>query len=310
MGSSQPSSGIVVLGAPRSGTTLLRRLLDAHPAIACPGETFLLKGAARFLSGDTVGDGLDYSVLGGLGATGIEPAVVTSALRDLVSDFLQQVATSEGKRRWASKTAVDSFYIPAIERIFGGHVRFVCVLRHGADVAVSMQDLCDANGVYVEELHPYVRQHPAPLVAFAHAWCDVTRAILDLAAARPNETLVIRYEELVAEPVTVLERLFAFLDEPFDSSLISRTFEEARVQGIGDWKTFTTAGIESSSVGRWQSVPPFAASRLAAALNSTLEAAGYPPMDVGEPTDPQVAIRRYEMALKLEAARAATEPSD
>lgn len=310
MGSNQQPEGIVVLGAPRSGTTLLRRLLDAHPAIACPGETFLLKGAARFVSGDIVGDGLDYSVLGGLSAAGIDPAVVRSALRDLVSGFLQQVAASEGKRRWASKTAVDGFYIPAIERIFGGHVRFVCILRHGADVAVSMQDLCDANGVYIEELHSYVRQHPAPLAAFAHAWCDVTRAILDLATARPGETLVIHYEELVAEPAAVLERLFAFLDEPYDSSVISRAFEEARVQGIGDWKTFTMSGIESTSVGRWQSVPPYATARLAAILNPTLEAAGYPPMEVGEPTDPEVAIRRYETALKLEAARAARESSD
>ncbi|MCA9663328.1 MAG: sulfotransferase, partial [Myxococcales bacterium] len=39
-GSAGRSPGIIVLGAPRSGTTLLRRLLDAHPNIACPPETY------------------------------------------------------------------------------------------------------------------------------------------------------------------------------------------------------------------------------------------------------------------------------
>ena len=42
--------GIVVLGVPRSGTTLLRRLLQAHPHIACPPETNLLSAASRFFT--------------------------------------------------------------------------------------------------------------------------------------------------------------------------------------------------------------------------------------------------------------------
>ena len=41
--------GIIVLGAPRSGTTLTQRLLAAHPQIACPPETYLLRACSRFL---------------------------------------------------------------------------------------------------------------------------------------------------------------------------------------------------------------------------------------------------------------------
>ena len=65
------SPGIVVLGAPRTGTTLLRRLLDGHPDICCPGETFLLTSAARFLRPDYVSEGIEYGVLGGLAAAGL-----------------------------------------------------------------------------------------------------------------------------------------------------------------------------------------------------------------------------------------------
>ena len=55
--------GIVVLGTPRSGTTLLRRLLDAHPNIACPPETYVLSGAARFLHEETFAQGLKIGTL-------------------------------------------------------------------------------------------------------------------------------------------------------------------------------------------------------------------------------------------------------
>ena len=50
--------GVVIIGTPRSGTTLLRRILDAHPAIACPPETYLLSGAARFLHEESFAQGL------------------------------------------------------------------------------------------------------------------------------------------------------------------------------------------------------------------------------------------------------------
>ena len=46
-------SFVVLLGFPRSGTTLLSRLLDAHPEISCPPETHLLSAASRFLSEQT-----------------------------------------------------------------------------------------------------------------------------------------------------------------------------------------------------------------------------------------------------------------
>jgi len=54
--------GIIVIGCPRSGTTLLRRLLDAHPNIAAPGETYLFTACARFLRSERAVDGMDVGV--------------------------------------------------------------------------------------------------------------------------------------------------------------------------------------------------------------------------------------------------------
>ena len=60
------SKGVVILGHPRSGTTLLRRLLGAHSRLHGMPETHLLGACARFLDGDETADGLTLSVLTGL----------------------------------------------------------------------------------------------------------------------------------------------------------------------------------------------------------------------------------------------------
>jgi len=104
MVSSNPP-GIVVLGTPRSGTTLLRRLLDAHPNIACPPETYVLSAAARFLHAERFSSGLEIGVLFGLGYAGFEESDVLERLRRFAFSFFEDHAKAQGKTRWAEKTA-------------------------------------------------------------------------------------------------------------------------------------------------------------------------------------------------------------
>ena len=85
-------------------------------------------------------------MLSGLSYAGVEEHEVLQRLRGLAFGLLDEHARREGKPRWAEKTAFDSFYIREIDRIFGDHCDFVCLLRHGLDVAVSMQEFCDRVG--------------------------------------------------------------------------------------------------------------------------------------------------------------------
>jgi len=296
------SPGIVVMGVPRSGTTLLRRLLNGHPDICCPGETFLLTSAARFLRPDYVWDGIEYGVLGGLAAAGIPREQSLATLRGLVENCFRQIAARAGKPRWASKTAIDAFYLPEIEQLMAGHARFVCIVRHGLDTALSLKDLCDANETYIREIHAYVARNPRPLVAFAELWADVTSGLLDLAARRPGDSLLIRYEELVAQPQATLDRLAVFLDlEP--GSLAARTLGEDAPSGLGDWKTYGKRAIEATSVGRWQSLGAAALALVAPIVNPVLTRAGYEPVNAGPAPDPDQAMRRHEIAMGLQAKR-------
>ena len=129
--------GIVIIGCPRSGTTLVRRLLDAHSNISCPGETYLLTACARFLQGEQSVDGMEVGVLNGLAFAGFEREEVIRRLREFAFAFHREEADRKGKGRWAEKTAVDAFHLDEIRTLCGEHVHFVCVTRHGLDVAAS-----------------------------------------------------------------------------------------------------------------------------------------------------------------------------
>lgn len=302
--------GIIVLGLPRSGTTLVRRILDAHPSISCSGETFLLRATARFFLSDTIVDGIDYGVVGGLDAAGIGEDDIRGRVRNLAFSILEEIAAKDGKPRWASKTAVDAFHLDEIERLYGEHAQFVCVIRHGADVACSLKDLCDANEVIIDELRSYVQQHPRPLQAFAHAWAETTDRILDFSDRHKARVVVIRYEDLVADPGRTVEELFRFLGESVQEGLLQRALDSDQVRGLGDWKTYERATIDSSSVGRWKNLRQDTLSRLGAVINPALERCGYEPLPVSPLPGHAEAMHRYELSMRYQAARSRARESD
>jgi len=289
--------GVVILGTPRSGTTLLRRLLDAHSQIACPPETYVLSGAARFLHEESFAQGLRIGALFGLGYAGFEEEEVIERLRRFAFGFFEDHAARVGKTRWAEKTAFDAFHVPAIRRICSGHVRFVCLHRHGLDVAASLAELVDKTGGFVEELHRYVTRHAQPLEAYARAWVDTAGAIEDL-AAQEEHALSIRYESLARDPESVLREVLAFVDEPWEDGIVDRALGASGGVGFGDWKTYARARIDTSSVSRWTSLPAATQAMLAEVCNPTLRRLGYDAVATQTDEDDD-ARRRYELGLML-----------
>jgi hypothetical protein len=300
----QVRQGIVVLGMPRSGTTLLRRILDGHPKICAPGETFLLRATSRFFESEEIAFGIDYGVLGGLKPLGFSEEDILSRVRELAFSFYEELARSAGKSRWAAKTAVDSFYAGAIDRLYGGHVRFICVLRHGLDVACSIREFSDELQGFIGELRPYIQRYSRPLEAFAHAWADVTTALLELSNRRSDSALVLRYEDLVSDPEPQLMRMFQFIGEEWDPQVLRSAFSKKEVVGLGDWKTYSKGELKRDSIERWRQLPDDMVARLAPVVNPTLMACGYPAVETGQRTlSPDEAMRRYELAMMFKSTR-------
>jgi protein-tyrosine sulfotransferase len=291
--------GIIVMGAPRSGTTLLRRILDAHPDIACPGETNLLSACARFLHSETIAEGVDVGVLSGLEFAGFAEDDVLRALRDLAFGFHREHARRQGKARWASKTAFDVFHWDRIEQLCGREAYFLCLQRHGLDVACSLQDLCDANGIYLSELHEYVRRYPRPLEAFCHAWVDVTLATRSFVERHPDNALLLRYEDLTADPEGVTRRIADFVKVDWTPDWIARVMRAPASVGLGDWKTYARDTIDTGSVARWRTLSEHTIGMMGRICNPVLETCGYSAVPVLPERSTQEARRRYALGLRI-----------
>ena len=220
----------VVVGAPRSGTTMLRLMLDAHPDLAVPPETGFLSALAG-LTGQ--GEALRASALQaittyppgapawadfGLGAdaladsfAAIEPFTATSAARA----FYRLYAARFGKKRWGDKTPSYCFHMAAISRLLP-EARFVHLVRDGRDVALSLRDVWFAPGNTPEEL-------AADWVAHVEVAED---ASVDAVRLR------VHFEELVMHPERVLRRICDFIELPFHEDMLH--FHERTPQRLGE----------------------------------------------------------------------------
>lgn len=305
--------GIVVLGVPRSGTTLMRRLLDAHPRIACPPETNLLSGAGRFLEEHRFAGGLSVGVIPGLDFSGFDEAVVLHRFREFLFAFWRDIAARAGKPRWAEKTAVDVFHLDVIERLCGARCRYVCVFRHPLDVVCSIKELTDKMECCLPELFEYVQRNPAQLEAFAQAWRDGNERLLRFCEDHPDWAIRVRYEDLADNPAGELTRVFDFLGEPTDvQALLSRAFSRSESVGLGDWKTYDTKSVGTGSVGRHSKLSKWTLRRLAPVVNPLMERLGYPivpshPLDAAEDRRREELSRRIA-SMKLAAGKSPHDP--
>jgi hypothetical protein len=213
-----------IVGIPRSGTTLLRLQLDAHPDLAIGPETgigFLVEELARDGAGpaetaaaiaalDTFPDlALDRAALDALLA-----AVTPWTLADGLRAVLGADAARRGKPRWGEKTPMHLHVADRIAALLPeAHV--VHVIRDGRAVLCSVRDLHFAPG-------------DGSVEAIACDWRDGITALRAAAAsgAVPNYTEVI-YEALVEHPEQVLRTVCERLELAFDPAML-RAHEQAR----------------------------------------------------------------------------------
>ena len=135
---------LFVLGVSRSGTTLLRVVLDRSPGIAVPDESFFIPLLARRHRGTVDRDRFleDLSRLQVLAAwglslddigAGIHPGTSTG---EAIAAIFEAYAAHEGKPRWGDKTPMYMRHLPLLERLFPD-AQYVHLIRDGRDAALS-----------------------------------------------------------------------------------------------------------------------------------------------------------------------------
>lgn len=252
---SDPSQApIFILGVPRSGTTLLRTLLDSHPNIACGPETPWL-GAHQPRSVMELWRFLRQERHGYAKSFGMPPATATAAARGFVSHLMDEYARAKGKRRWAEKTPDNVLYIDFLAELFP-EAKWIHLTRDGLDVAASTSIVAPQRKGISEfhEKHLYMTPVVAPVAnspfTAALRWSHWNRIIERGLSGR--EHLRVGYERLVTEPEPMLRELMAFLAEPFDPAMLDYA---RKPHDYPDWEwgsadVKAAAGIGRDRVGR------------------------------------------------------------
>lgn len=219
----------IVVGAPRSGTTLLRLMLDSHRELAIPPETGFLSTARRLRgSGDGLRERFFHTVTTfpqqapvwadfGISADDfrealgrIEPFTASAGFRA----FYRLYAARHGKPRWGDKTPVYCLEMDLIRRVLP-EARFLHIIRDGRDVALSLREQWFAPGRDIAKLARY--------------WSRCVVRARRSGLGRPDY-LEVRFEELVREPRPVLARVCRFLELEWDSAMLEHhTRAEARL---------------------------------------------------------------------------------
>jgi sulfotransferase family protein len=256
---------VFVLCAGRSGSTLLRFLLDAHPELACPPETELPALCTQLASVWSL-----FSAAAGPaprgGATAMPEAVI-DGMRHVMDLMIGPYLAQRGKKRYCDKSLGSARHAALLLRMYP-RARFLCLYRHPMDVIASGLESCPW-GLNSYGFEHYIAGSPTNAVAaLGRYWADHTGAILAAETDFPARCHRVRYEDLVAAPEEVARRIFAFLGVAPAPGVTGRFLSHERERfGRSDFKIWNTSGVRTDSVGRGWTVP---ASMLPASLMTTI----------------------------------------
>jgi protein-tyrosine sulfotransferase len=227
---------IFVAGFFRSGTSLVRRVLDSHPNIHCPSEIKLFKD----LFGHYLDDHLAHvRFFQSLDSAGAPKAMVLETIGSAYIQLRHRMARKIGKPRWADKDPEHLLYLDSIEKIAPGFQLILCI-RDPRDILSSLAEVG-----FTKTMPSIFEQRLARLVEH---WQNAIQFL----GSYPNRTHVIVYENLVREPTDCLRDLYDFIDEPYVPLVLERCFGPDYARGLEDPKIRLTSSIHQNSVGRWK----------------------------------------------------------
>ena len=200
-----------VVGCGRSGTTLLRTMLNRHPKLAVPLETYCIVDylmLSRTVSADKIWPLFpkEHEIT----EWGVRPpekaATYAGPIKDRISRFHRDALLSDagGDARWGQKTPRFVRYMELLSASWPG-AQFIHVVRDPRAVA---------NSLIRSEVH-----RSNPLFA-AYRWRRDVGDGLAFEETHPGKVLRVKYEELIRAPEQTLRDVVAFLGIDYDPAML------------------------------------------------------------------------------------------
>lgn len=235
----QPSRRLAFLaGHPRSGTTLLEQVLDAHPEVVSLEETriFHENTPPLFLRAQREQGGLDWLAK-------IPPAQLPPVRANYFAQAEKFLGQPVGGRLVIDKNPSMTVHFEQMTKVFP-ESRFIVALRDPRDVCLSCF------------------MQPIPPTAVSSSYVDLGRTIQEYARVMglwleyrdkmSAPWLEVRYEDTVSNLESTARRTLEFLNLPWDERVLG--FNEHARQKVVRSPTYADVGkpIYKSSLGRWQ----------------------------------------------------------
>lgn len=225
-----PPGPVFIVGSMRSGSTLLRLILDSHPHIAVGPESGFMSGLAGVKEVPDWQHGAGW-----FQRLGWSEDEIDERLRVFYDGIFRRHAQQQGKRRWGEKTPFHTSHIDEMARVFPDAV-FVGIVRHPGAVAVSLR----------KKFH----------YTFADAvdyWVSTNYEMAQSGSALSRRFFLVRYEDLVGDGEAVLRELMVAIGEPWHPHLLEH-HQVQRAQGaprIVEGATSTRDAIDPTRADRW-----------------------------------------------------------
>ncbi|HET6566635.1 MAG TPA: sulfotransferase [Rhodothermales bacterium] len=249
-------SPVFIVGASRSGTTLLRLMLNAHSHLALPQE---LKYFNSFPHLDWpnwrrpqlreeqyrrfVRHFLErrQHIFDSVGIRDLDRQILDSHSRDLREPYRVAVeawASHFGKQRWGEKTPHNLYYVDILHDMFP-NARFIQIVRDPRAVVASMN-----NSVYF----------PGDTAFNALNWLQAVTVGYELVrnTVPESQLLTLRYEDIVADPAGCLQATCGFIGERFEPAMLDFHRDSSRYMGTVIRTETVTQPVSSVHADKWK----------------------------------------------------------
>jgi hypothetical protein len=240
---------VIILSLKRSGSTLLRNIIDSHSDIFASafaiGPLCEALYSTNYLSLAHLANGLTESQRR-------EQAVNKAG--EMISGLMYEYMIQSGARLWCDKSLINLNHLQTIRQVLP-NARYICLYRHCLDFVQSYLSMCGLG--FLPEVCGHIQRSPHNVVAaIAEYWVERNSIILEFEKANAERCYRVNYETLARQPKETLSRLFAFLSVAWDDSLLEKTFGALR-DGFseGDIKFHFSKQVYTDSIGSGASLP-------------------------------------------------------
>jgi len=257
---------VFILGNPRSGTSLLRLMLNSHPFMTAPPESGFLHwwyskyGAWNLHDAKAVARIQEF-VNDLLTSRKIETWKIDK--EELIKFIMQHQPATYGElgslvyEYWSTldhkvpQVILDknNYYIHYLNDLLSiwPEAKFIFLIRDGRDVACSYLDLQK-----LDSQSPYKPKLPVTIEAIATDWLKNNQEIYEFLSTLPKERwLMLKYEDLVTRTREELTAVTSFLNIEFSDQMLSYYTMPAEPASTLDWKRKTLEKPDASNIGRY-----------------------------------------------------------